>query len=406
MAKSNVTRKKSKNPAKPAKPYPGFPMTPHPTGRWCKKIRGKLHYFGPWDDPDGALENLNRELPFLKDGRTPPPDGSDGCTILTLANSFLTSKRLSLTTGELSERSFRDYYKTCELVIGHLGKTRRVDDLRPDDFESLRAKLAANRGMVTLKNEINRCRVLFKFAHDQRLIDRPVAYGQSFNRPSAKMIRRARNERGQRIFEADELRRILDAADPILRAMVLLGINAGFGNSDIAKLPQSAVDLDGGWIEFPRPKTEIERRVPLWAETVSALREAVRLRPDAKDDADGDLCFLTVHGNAWVRIKTTHQADGTERIVPLDALSQKFKKLLKGLDINGNRGFYSLRHGFETIGGESRDQVVVNSLMGHVDSSMAGVYRHGVSDDRLRAVVGVVHGWLWPAADGENDRTH
>jgi hypothetical protein len=42
---------------KPAKPYPAFPLTPHPTGRWCKKIRGKLHYFGSWDDPDGALDN-------------------------------------------------------------------------------------------------------------------------------------------------------------------------------------------------------------------------------------------------------------------------------------------------------------------------------------------------------------
>ena len=37
---------------KPAKPYPEFPLTAHPAGYWCKKIRGKIHYFGPWDDPD------------------------------------------------------------------------------------------------------------------------------------------------------------------------------------------------------------------------------------------------------------------------------------------------------------------------------------------------------------------
>jgi len=42
-------------PGKPAKPYPDFPLTAHPAGYWCKKIRGKIHYFGPWADPDAAL---------------------------------------------------------------------------------------------------------------------------------------------------------------------------------------------------------------------------------------------------------------------------------------------------------------------------------------------------------------
>ena len=41
---------------KPAKPYPEFPLTAHPAGYRCKKIRGKIHYFGPWDNPDAALD--------------------------------------------------------------------------------------------------------------------------------------------------------------------------------------------------------------------------------------------------------------------------------------------------------------------------------------------------------------
>ena len=64
------------------KPYAGFPLTPHPSGRWCKKIRGKLHYFGKLASPDAALEPFNREWPYLKGGRTPPPiDTGDGCTV-------------------------------------------------------------------------------------------------------------------------------------------------------------------------------------------------------------------------------------------------------------------------------------------------------------------------------------
>ena len=32
---------------RPRKPYPDFPLSWHPSGYWCKRIRGKLHYFGP-----------------------------------------------------------------------------------------------------------------------------------------------------------------------------------------------------------------------------------------------------------------------------------------------------------------------------------------------------------------------
>jgi hypothetical protein len=57
---------------------------------------------------------------------------------------------------------------------------------------------------------------------------------------------------------------------------------------------------------------------------------------------------------------------------------------------------YSLRHGFETVAGETGDQVAVDAVMGHKDRTMAAHYREGISDERLVAVTNHVRSWLFP----------
>jgi len=76
--------------------------------------------------------------------------------------------------GELSPRTWRDYYDCRETLGGSFGKNRAVEDLAGDDFEKLRGELAKRLGPVSLGNEIQRVRTVFKYAFEEVLIDRPV----------------------------------------------------------------------------------------------------------------------------------------------------------------------------------------------------------------------------------------
>ncbi len=376
---------------KPDKPYPDFPLFAHAVGQWAKKIRGRMHYFGPWHDWQGALKKYQDQRDDLHAGRKPRTKAG-GLTVRDLANRFMTVKKMMLESGELAPRSWQDYYNTSERLVQEFGGERLVDDLGADDFEQLRATLAKTRGPVALGNEIQRCRVVCKYAFDAGLVDRPVRYGPHFKRPSKKTLRKARAAKGARMFEADELRRMIAAASQPMKAMLLLAANCGFGNTDVATLPLSALDLERGWINYPRPKTGIERRCPLWPETVAALREAIEKRPTPKDEADAGLVFITRYGQRWAK-------DTTDNPV-----SKETRKLLDALGINGSRNFYSIRHGFETVGGESRDQPAVDLIMGHARDDMASVYRERISDERLKAVTDHVRAWLYPPAEEKKPR--
>jgi integrase len=263
-----------------------------------------------------------------------------------------------------------------------------VEDLGSDDFERLRADAARTLGPVALGNEIQRIRSVFKYAFDAVLIDKPIRFGPLFRRPSRKVLRKARHAKGPRMFEARQLRKVLDAGGVQMKAMFLLGINCGFGNADVGTLPLPALDLEGGWVNYPRPKTAIPRRCPLWPETVAALKAALAARPAPRNEAHADLVFITTQRGSWWKDS------------PDSPVSKETAKLLKELKLHRpGLNFYALRHTFETIGGEARDQVAVDHIMGYVPDDMASNYRERISDERLKVVTDHVRAWLFPPAE-------
>jgi integrase len=389
--------------SKPAKPYPDFPLFPHATGRWAKKIRGKMHYFGPWSDPDGALTKYLEQKDALHAGRKPRAD-PEALTVKEAANAFLNAKQALVDAGELSPRTWAGYKIAAEALVQHLGKSRLVADLDPQDFASLREKMSRKWGPHRLGTTIQYVRSVFKHAFDAGLIPTPVRFGPGFKRPSKKTMRLHRAEQGPKLFTADEIRAMaqgalvvgkdgpeLVRAGTAIKAMILLGINCGFGNADCANLPLAALDLEKGWVDYPRPKTGIERRAPLWPETVEAIREALTKRHEPKDSDDAGLVFITKYGLSWAKETTTNP------------VSQEMAKLLKALHINGRKGlgFYTLRHVFRTIADESKDQPAVDFVMGHEVPHMSAVYRETISDARLKAVTDHVRAWLFAEKGSE-----
>ena len=348
--------------SKPAKPYSDFPLFARADGRWAKKIRGKTYYFGWWDDPEGALKNYRAQKDDLHAGRKPRPD-AEAVTVKDVANAFLNAKQAAVDACELSPRTWDDYKAACALIVSNFGMSRVLSNLHQEEFASLRTMMAKKWGPHRVGKTIQCVRCWAKYAYDTEMIPAPLRCGPGFARPSKKPLRLHRAKQGPKLFTAHEIHGLLAAASVQVKAMVLLGINCGFDNSDCASLTVSALDLDGAMIDFPRPKTGIARRCPLWPETVAALRAGLEKRPTPKAEPDAALVFITRCGDSW----------GTRPA----AITHETKKLLGKLHINGHRNFYTLRHTFRTIADAARDQPAAESHYGarvaaHVESLPGG----------------------------------
>jgi len=367
-----------------------FPLFRHQTGRWCKKVRGRFRYFGHVaDDPDGAaaLEKWLAQKDDLLAGREPRP-AVEGLTVSAVCNHFLTHKLALVESGELAQRTFDRYRSSCARVVATFSRDRVVEDLRPDDFQRLRTVLARRFGPVALGVEIQMVRSLFRYGAEAELFDKTIRFGPGFRKPTAKTLRMKRAEKGPRLFTREEILALLDHAGPNMAAMILLGIGGGLGNTDLALLPIDIIDLKGGWLDYPRAKTAIPRRIPLWPQTVEAVKEALANRPEPSDPTDDRLLFIGPRRESYVGQHKGYR------------VAQEFVRVAEKAGVEG-RAFYDLRRTFQTIAEGARDLAAVQSIMGHAPAAndMSALYRQHVDDDRLLAVTEHVRRWLFGAEE-------
>ncbi len=362
---------------KPDKPYPDFPLFPHANGQWCKTIRRKQRFFGVWADWESALEKYLDERDDWYAGRT--PTRSSEITVSVLVNRFLSARKEAIESGELTLRTWTEYKHICDAIVKATGRTIAVSSMQPDDFARLRAQLVKGVGPTTAGNRIRRARVAFRFLEE--LTGNLPRWGKSFAEPSKKTMRKDKLEKGDLSYSAEEIRGFIAAAgSDQMKAMILLGINCGFGNMDCATLTWQSLDLVGGWHQHPRPKTHVVRRGKLWPET-GRLLAAIGARQIEKQ-RETPICFVTRYGKPWVRQSETGKQAW------IDSVSQESYKI--GL------AFYRLRRTFRTVADEIQDTLAARLVMGHAapGSDMDSVYVQSIGDARLEIIAAHVRTWL------------
>ena len=403
--RANRSKGRDKGP-KPAKPYEDFPLFPHANGSWAKKIRGKLHYFGKWSDPDAALQKFLDEEDDLRAGRIPRKRRGD-LTLKRLCNMYLHEREKEVEAGRLTRHTWSDYETVCKRLVDHFGGNRSPGDIQPIEFSGFRRAVEKYRlEDDSLKVFLGKTKAVFSWGRSNLLLKQPVEFGTAFRVRKKKNgtangngsvngeTNGAKKKTGVRFTREEILRLMADgfgrtATPEQLRTMVLVAVNCGFGQTDLAELPIDAVDLDGGWIEFPRPKNGNERRAKLWPETVEMLRDYLaNYRPNPQPEHAHRL-FVRCCGGSWRHyLPSGLTMDYTGRAFA--GACKRLKIVRPGLNV------YGLRRSFRGVAGETLDFPAADYVMGHSPQTMGERHYAGVpDDDRLERVCEHVRQWLF-----------
>ena len=225
------------------------PLFKHRNGQWATK-KGKLYYFGT--DREDALRRWLDEKDYLLAGLTPPKD-EDALQVRDILNGFHRLKKQANEEGAIADRTLYEYEAVCDTIAGTLGKHLAVKLIADELLNDLRRELITNKkgeliSPTSQKRMLGMARSVFYYANEG--MDAGIKYKQPLRSPTGKQLRKARHETGERLFEAVEIQELLDVASDSMKAMILLGINCGFGNYDCATLPIEQVDLSGGWHNY------------------------------------------------------------------------------------------------------------------------------------------------------------
>lgn len=330
-----------------------------------------------------------------------PMREGDDITLHDILNRWNIDRRGDVDRGELSPGAWQQY-RLSAVRISEIAGDYLTEEILPDHIKSIYNRMAKLHGLDFAKRALGHLRTCCNHAEEFGWC-KPIRFGGAsiaklMQRPAASMewkllnpeqIQSIHDKFNERVKTADGRRR---SSLIQLRAMFLLALNGGYGAKELSDLPREVIDLENSRIDYRRGKTGKKHIVPLWTETVDALKEAMALRP--KDD----LLFRTREGNPWCETKPVYENGKLKRTNKTDNVNERWKEFI-GADLRvKGEGFYKLKHLHATIADDAGDPHATFALAGH---ALPGAKSHyvKVSEHRIRKVVDYIHSVLFSSSE-------
>jgi len=348
-----------------------FPLTLHSTGQYCKKVKGKIYYFGK--DKKQALERYLEQAAFLHNGKAKMFKNTNGnITLKSLCNIYLQHQQAKATSAEITIRHHADQISCLKKFMSFIGQHRKINEISTLDLQSYKRKLKrAYNSAHRMNLHISIMKAMFYWARKNDILD----YIPNIDAiSSVKIIHKQRL-----VFTSKDIHRLLDVADVQMKAMIWLGLNCGFGCTDCTELKWNDLDLANGRVKLARKKTGISRDLPLWPETIQSLGRIPK---------SGKLVFYTSRDKPLIQTTCHVNEDGSSKYSSSNLVTSRFSKLMKKAGIQAPKGigFYTLRRTAATIAARSGGPFAVQRLLGHTNLKMATIYVQDVSKQTDRVI--------------------
>lgn len=280
------------------------------------------------------------------------------CTIKDLQEMYLANnKRISWSTAELTKRAFKYLIKS----IGNM----ELKYMTVEHAEQFQLWLMNRYSNTTVNINTKIVRPAFRYAMRREWIKEDL-----FSIPLLKVT-----EERERIYEPQEIERILEAANQIWKLRILLAYSCGLRRAEVLNLNYSDCDFTRKLIHI-QPKKETQG---IWAwepkgrtcRTLPMPEKVGELLMSQKKDLPPYQpypCLSEVRYWSLKKRQRDNELTERNRLVPDENFGVPFRKILRRADVAYGT-FHDLRRTYGTMMAEAGiPQHELAFLMGHSDS--------------------------------------